>query len=77
MVNCPVCGHEVDWITAGQAESLLHVSQTRITQFIKEGRLPGAIKHRPNFAMQPLWKIPISSVLALRTMRIEEGIQDV
>lgn len=76
MVNCPICGHEVDWVTLEQAGRLLGVSAPRVSQFIKAGRLPGAVKHQPNSAMKPFWKVPIESLTALiESRRFEQGLE--
>lgn len=78
MVQCPVCGNDVDWVTMEQAAQLLGVTKTRVTQFIKAGRLPGAIKHKPGSAMLPFWKIPIDSLKALiNSRRAEQGLVNV
>lgn len=58
-----------------QAAQLLDVSKPRVQQFIKAGRLPGAIKHQPHSNMRAFWKIPIASLIALRSSRISEGFQ--
>ena len=72
MVGCPVCGQEVNWVTVSQAADVLGVSDGRILQFIKQGRLPNSQKHRPKYGMQTLWKIPIPSLMALHQMRRKE-----
>lgn len=69
MVACPICGNDVDWITASAAAQLLGVSPGRIRQFIARGRLPGAVKYRPGGGIPPLWKIPIASIVALKQAR--------
>lgn len=69
MVACPVCGHDVDWVTVTQAAQLLDVSPARVRQFIARGRLPGAVKYRPGGGISPLWKLPIASVVALKQAR--------
>lgn len=65
MVACPICGQGVDWLTAPAAARLLDVSPQRVRQFIDDGRLPGAVKYRPGGGLSPLWKIPVTSVIAL------------
>lgn len=65
MVACPICGQDVDWITAAAASQLLGVTPARVRQFISEGRLPGSVKYRPGGGLAPLWKVPIASVIAL------------
>jgi hypothetical protein len=76
MVNCPVCGQEVDWVTLNQAAQILGVSGVRVSQFIKQGRLPGANKHKPSQGVNSLWKIPIVSLLALHNSRqMERGLE--
>lgn len=74
MVQCPVCGQSVDWVTMDQAARILGVSKARIGQFIRAGRLPGAIKHRPHSGINEFWKIPIDSLLALYESRKSEGL---
>lgn len=75
MVACPLCGQDVNWVTLNQAAQILDVSPTRVQQFIKQGRLPNAQKHVPKFGMQPLWKIPIDSLMALvNSRRQEQGL---
>lgn len=73
MVACPVCGHDVDWVTVSAAAQLLKVTPARVRQFILKGRLPGAVKYRPGGGIAPLWKIPITSVVALHQIREEEA----
>lgn len=72
MVACPLCGQDVPWVTLLQAGQILGVSPTRVSQFIKAGRLPGAQKHRPGSGIQPIWKIPIDSLLAFHNMRLKD-----
>ena len=75
MVDCPMCGHEVNWVTLEQAGQLLGVSKTRVLQFIRSDRLPGSIKHQPHSGMIPFWKVPIESVQALHQFRrFEQGL---
>ena len=69
MVACPVCGHDVDWVTVSAAAQLLEVTPARVRQFIEKGRLPGAVKYRPAGGIAPLWKIPIPSVIGLVNAR--------
>ena len=69
MVACPICGGDVDWLTASAAADLLGVTPARIRQFIAKGRLPGAVKFRPGGGIAPLWKIPVQSVIALLEAR--------
>lgn len=72
MVPCPLCQSDVDWVTVKAAASVLGVSDIRVRQFIAEGRLPGAVKFTPGGGIQPLWKVPISSVIALDNARKEQ-----
>lgn len=72
MVNCPVCGNEVNWVTREQAAQLLGVSTARVAQFLQEGRLPGSIKHKPHSGIHAFWKIPIDSLMALIEFRRHE-----
>ena len=72
MVSCPLCGQDVNWVTLKQTAQLLEITPTRVSQFIKAGRLPGAQKHRPGSGIQPIWKIPIESVVAFRNMRLQD-----
>ena len=76
MVNCPLCNQPVDWVTKSQAAKLLDVSDVRVSQFIKEGRLPGAQKKQPANGISELWCIPIDSLMALINMRRkDQGLQ--
>lgn len=72
MVNCPICGGSVDWVTAAAAATLLGVTPARVRQYIAQGRLPGAVKYRPGGGIAPLWKIPVTSVAALIKARAGE-----
>lgn len=69
MVACPICGNDVDWITASAAADLLGVTPGRVRQFIAQGRLPGAVKYHPPAGIPTLWKIPIQSVIGLLEAR--------
>lgn len=69
MVPCPLCEQPIDWVTAKGAGSVLGVSSLRVRQLIAEGRLPGAVKFHPGGGIQPLWKVPIASVIALKEAR--------
>lgn len=69
MAACPVCGHDVDWVTANTAAQLLGVTPGRIRQFILAGRLPGAVKYQPPGGINAFWKIPAASVINLVNLR--------
>lgn len=71
MAACPVCTHEVGWVTAGTAAAILKVTPARIRQLIDKGRLPGAVKFRPAGGLAAFWKIPEGSVIALHRIREE------
>jgi hypothetical protein len=71
MAACPVCGHDVDWVTVNTAAEILGVTPARIRQYIGEGRLPDAVKYRPPGGISPFWKIPAKSVIALHQIREE------
>lgn len=66
---CPLCGHDVDWLTASAVAQLLGVTPGRIRQYIAAGAFPNAVKYRPAGGIAPLWRLPIADVLALKEAR--------
>lgn len=67
--TCVLCGSDVDWVTAKRAASILGVSDRRVLQFIRAGRLPGSVKYiTPGYGIS-VWKIPLVAVAALLESR--------
>ena len=73
MVPCPVCQQPVSWLTTKDAAKVLDISGQRMRQLITEGAFPGAVKYAPGGSINPLWKIPIVSVIAYKDARSIDG----
>ena len=69
-VGCPYCGHDVDYLTVGQAAAVLGVTKKTIRRRIQRGNLPGT-QVVLNVWAPKTYKIPATAILPLVEMNHE------